>query len=641
MDEKKISGLAVAMNKSIGIFHPVVFIAAFMVLLTVVFSPGSPAEAARKPRRDIPPGLTMDAPVYPLLAGVQVSQMGAHVLRISFRGFEIPTPRAASAPGEAKLVLQWDGARFPQTTDKNDWWTEYDWDLINIHGKTQNRWWKEYDKTPLLNRIDAVPVDEDSIRLIFTTTQPVVIDRVDGVAGADELIVVLKVYEPDKAPEPAAMPRQYEKGDPMLITTPVTFALQDAGVKDVFRMLADMQKPPLNLLLDPSVPDMPVSFSFAGVPFNEVFGYFLRIAELSYAVKGGTLIVGKPESLGKTLGTEVTKVYRISYAVDQEGQVRGDFTATLTGLVSLSKTPVLDARSRELYVTATEEQHKEVAAILEKIDHPGRQVVMEVRIFEVIDNASEELETLINAVYDNWLVTFNGSSGLRGGYAYQNTNGGIFDLDDFQLPFPGGNPPYWTDPIIGDSQRALTAGLNALETQGKGKNLANPHVMTMDGEEAIIELVQNVKYVTGVDSNGNVQFGEVKVGPQLRFLPIIGRDGVVTIDIEIETGELLGWRSAGMGAQAPETSSRRVQTNVRVRNGEPFVVGGLYQDNRTKARNRVPVLGYIPLLGELFTYRSDSHRRTEVAMIVVPYILDIPNNIKMEMSEMGKMSNLN
>ena len=68
-----------------------------------------------------------------------------------------------------------------------------------------------------------------------------------------------------------------------------------------------------------------------------------------------------------------------------------------------------------------------------------------------------------------------------------------------------------------------------------------------------------------------------------------------------------------------------VETIVRVRNAEPFAVGGLYQETRTKDRRRIPVLGYIPILGDLFTQRVDNHSKSEVAMIVIPYILDIPD----------------
>ncbi|MDR3280833.1 MAG: hypothetical protein LBT23_10000 [Synergistaceae bacterium] len=620
MDEKKLSGLVVAMTGMLRRFYPVLY-AVFVIMILCSVVSGTPADAAK---RDIPPGLTMKTQIVPVLAGMQVTQLGGTGVVIRVRGFEMPVPRVASAPGESKLVLHWDGARFPQSTDKLDWWSDYDWDIFSLPGSSSDTWWKQYD-LPLVSRINVEAVDADSMRMTITSGQPLVIDKIEGIGGADEIAIRLKVYAPEKPAPLPARPVPYEKGDPMGINAPVTLQLREADIKSVFSMLADMQK--LNLLLDKSVPDgMNITFSFNGVPYNEAFSYLLRNAGLSYKVVKGMLVVGKPESLGETLGTEVVRSYQLSYAVDSGGQVTGDITAVLTGLISLSKPPTLDARNRQLYVTATEEQHKEVAAILEKLDHPGRQVMIEARIFEVSDNATQDLESLVTAVYNHWLASFT-SSGLNAGYNYVNRT--VLDVDgDWALPVGGsiGGSPVWENIPFMDEGLLLSAGLRALETNGKGKNLASPSVITLDGHEANVSLTQNVQYASGVDANGNVTFSQVQSGPRLNFLPVVGRDGVVTIRIEIETGEILNWRAAGMGAQAPETSSRRVQTTVRVRNGEPFVVGGLFQDNKTTSRNRIPVFGSIPLLGDLFTIRNDIHRKTEVAMIVIPYILDVPND---------------
>ncbi|MDR1508339.1 MAG: hypothetical protein LBS53_01720 [Synergistaceae bacterium] len=584
----------------------------------------SPIRVEAAARRDIPPGLSMKAPenIKPVLAAMNVSQGGDSTLILRLRGFDIPLPRAASAPGESKLVLHFDGARFPDSTDSRDWWNGYDWEIFKIDSSVTNSWWKQYD-LPLLSRVNAEPVDEDSLRLTLVTTKPLAIERIDGIAGADEIRVILNVYEPEKAPPPEPKPVVYAKGDPMGIKAPVTIELVDASVKAVFRMLADMQN--LNLILDPSVVDQTVTFSFKGVPYNEAFAYLLRMCELSYSVSGGMLVVSKPESLGRTMGTEFVRAYNLSYAVGESGGIDDNLTAALTGLISLSKPPVIDSRTRQIYVTATEEQHKEIAAILRKLDHPGRQIMLEARIFEVSDNGTQELEALVTAIYNHWVSSFT-SSGLNAGYNYVNST--IEDAnDDWSLPVGGsvgGSPVLEQFPFEG--AKLLSTGLRALETKGKGKNLANPSLITIDGKTATVSMTQNVKYASGVDSNGNVTFSDVQSGPRLSFLPVIGRNGVVTINVQIETGEILGWRQAGMGAQAPETSSRRVETIVRVRNGEPFVVGGLYQDNKISSRNRIPVLGYIPLLGDLFTTRSDTHRKTEVAMIVIPYILDVPES---------------
>jgi type IV pilus assembly protein PilQ len=410
----------------------------------------------------------------------------------------------------------------------------------------------------------------------------------------------------------------------MAITSPVTLQLRDIDVKSVFRMMADTQR--LNLLLDPSVPDITIpSIIFNGVPFNEAFAYLLRMSDLSYSLSGNTLVVGTAPSLGKTLGKEVRRAYNLSYAVDDGGNLTSDLTAALTGLVPLSQPPVIDARNRTLYVTATEEQHEEVAALLTKLDQPGQQIMLQARIVQVNDGARQDLEQVISAVYDQWLVNFSGG-GTRVGF---NRGNGVFPGADLGIPIggtAGENSVNLTNVVLDAGQKVLMAGLTALEDSNKGKVLANPSVITLDGKEARISLTRNMKYASGIDSNGNTTFSDVEIGPQLSFTPVIGRNGWVTIKIRIETGEVVAMRQSGYGSETPETTSREVETMVRVRNGEPFAVGGLFEDRKTSSRARIPVLGNIPLLGDLFTTRHESHDKSEVAMIVIPYILNVPDD---------------
>jgi len=622
VEEKKLRGFVVTMTKSIRTY-PVVYIFTLIFLLGCAVFPCLGRMAEASVRRDIEPWLTVGHPeeVKPVLAAIQVSQFGGTMLRVRIRGFEMPHPHAVSAPGDARLVLRWDGARFPQSTDKRDWWDDYDWDVLSVGGAGVNTWWKQYD-LPLLNRVIVEPADADGMVMTLITTRPMEIDRIQGVPGADDVLLLLKAYEPERPPVPVEPPRTYGPGDPMGMNAPVTLQLRDAELKSVFRMLADMQK--LNLFLDPSVPDMSITFSFNGVPYSEAFRYLLRAAGLDYRVQNGMLIVARPESLVRVLGNEVTRSYRLSYAVDDNGQVRSDLTAALTGLISLPQPPVLDATNRELYVTTSPEQHREVAALLERLDMPGRQVMLEARIFEVSDAGKQDLETLVTGVYNHWVASFTGGGGLSAGYNYTNM---AWESDaSWNLPMGGsigGSPSISSFPMEGT--KLLSAGLNALETKGVGKNLANPSVITLDGQVADIDLSSSVSYVSGVDSNGNPNISTISVGPRLNFLPVVGRDGVVTIRITIEAGEIIRFRSGGMGAEVPETSNRRVETTVRVRNGEPFVVGGLFQENKSQSRNRIPVLGYIPLLGDLFTLRSEVHNKSEVAIVVIPYILNIPD----------------
>jgi len=100
---------------------------------------------------------------------------------------------------------------------------------------------------------------------------------------------------------------------------------------------------------------------------------------------------------------------------------------------------------------------------------------------------------------------------------------------------------------------------------------------------------------------------------------------MVTVQLKIQTGEIIGTYRGQAGEQFPQTTEREVTTNIRVRDGEPFVVGGLFKDQEKVEKHRIPLLSDIPLLGELFKFKSESRDKTEVAMIVIPYILEIPD----------------
>jgi type IV pilus assembly protein PilQ len=167
----------------------------------------------------------------------------------------------------------------------------------------------------------------------------------------------------------------------------------------------------------------------------------------------------------------------------------------------------------------------------------------------------------------------------------------------------------------------LNVGLQAMESDGKVKNLASPSLITIDGKTATVNMQDTLSLPRGLDANGNTQYADFSGGPRLDFTPVLGRNGMVTITVDINSSSIPNI----VGTQV-SIAQRNINTQVRVRNGEPFVVGGLYSERRNKVRQRIPVLGYIPLLGDLFSRNVNDQSRTEVAMIVVPYILDVPDS---------------
>jgi type IV pilus assembly protein PilQ len=557
-----------------------------------------------------------------IIEGLRITQLGTYEVVLELRGTKMSYPVQIDDPSAA-AVLDWSGIRFPRDTDKKDWWDEYGWSVLRIDLKKSDEWWQKYD-LPLVQRIQVLSNDKNGLRMIVTGEKPLKIKKIYGMPGSDTLKIQLKAETPDIVPPQPKPPRPKVQGDPMGMYSPVTLELRDVSVREVFRMLADLRG--LNLVLDASVPDTNMTFSFKKAKFSEVFAYILRMNNLTYSLMGNTLVVGTAESIGKTLGKNVTKGYKLAYGDT------GKMPAIIMGLVPLPNPPVVDERLRTLYITATPEQHREIEALMNRIDHPGKQVMLEARLIEISDGAEQDIETMINAVYKGWLFSYSGANGLGTEYTYGNNKGGLTPnvipsgtSTQGQFPIPGYNIGDIYNPVnlVDSTMKMLDAGLRAMETKNKGKVLANPSVVALDGQKSTIKLTHNYLYQSGVDDNGNPEFSEQETGPTLEITPSVGRDGFVTLKLKIANGEIVQFRKSGT-SEAPETTNREVDTQIRVRDGELFVIGGLYQENKSKNVSRVPILGYIPLIGELFTSRSDSHTKSQMAFIVVPHILDVP-----------------
>lgn len=255
--------------------------------------------------------------------------------------------------------------------------------------------------------------------------------------------------------------------------------------------------------------------------------------------------------------------------------------------------------------------------------------MLQSRLIEVRDTGRDELESLVDAVYSHWWFSYGAGGGAVGHAHASDTD--RYAPDNDRLISPQGVD---LEEVAEGGLRILDAGLRVLVEKNAADILASPSVVTVDGQKASIRLTTNYKYISERDEAGNPVYSEEEVGPTLEFTPTVGRDGTVTINVIIRTGEIIEWRAGGQGEQVPVTSTREVETMVRVRNGELFVIGGLFNDRNTITTTRVPVLSDIPLLGELFKTKNKEKEHSEVVAVVVPYILDVPTSA-VEMSTLS------
>jgi len=556
----------------------------FVFILLVLFMSAATADLASAANET-----GKDYADFSRVSGVFLLQTGGSEVVLDIKGEFLPAPEIVKE-GTTQVILDWEKSYIPSL----NWSKAYTYPLVNSVSMQQ---------------------EGENLRMIISVNEEMAVTGIKGKAPSNQYRLTLKTTRAIAEKQLQEAPKikkvaPVRSRDPFTSNETVNMDLRDVELRDVFRMFGDIVG--MNIIADPSVPSAYVTMTLKGVPLSEAFGYIMKMYDVNYAIMGETIIIGKADSLGKTLGREKTHSYHVAYA--EAKAVAG----LLQGLAGVNDV-VVDERLKTVYVTAREELFTKVEAVLEKVDHPGRQIMLRARIIEVNDTARDELESLLTAVYDRWWLNYS-ESGTGVGYTYNNTEG-VFDPDNDRSTSPINVD---LENVADGTLRMLDAGIRSLVSDNKGKVLADPSVITIDDGTASIKLVENYKYISERDDAGNPTYDEEEVGPQLEFTPKIGRNGVITVELSVQTGEVIGTYRGAQGEEFPQTSTREVDTTVRVRDGEPFVVGGLFKENQTEESSKFPVLGDIPLIGELFKNRNKSTTKNEVVMIVIPYILDVP-----------------
>lgn len=238
-----------------------------------------------------------------------------------------------------------------------------------------------------------------------------------------------------------------------------------------------------------------------------------------------------------------------------------------------------------------------VKQYLDQLDVAPKQVMIDVKVTDVSLTDEQQL-----GVMWNWSTL-----GIQ-----EIAPGGATTVPDLQLG------------RFGHAPVTFNATLEAMLKTQKARLLANPRIAVLDGRTASIHVGDTVRYLAQRTSGINgttVSIGEENVGVVVNVAPRIGGDDVIVLDVKPKVNVITGFTPTGDGGQVPNTSERSVETVVRLRDGETLAIGGLIRDEDTVAMQRVPGLGDLPLLGELFKYRSRQRRNSEVLIFITPTIV--------------------
>ncbi|KAG0193363.1 hypothetical protein DFQ28_005593 [Apophysomyces sp. BC1034] len=272
-----------------------------------------------------------------------------------------------------------------------------------------------------------------------------------------------------------------------------------------------------------------------------------------------------------------------------------------------------DPRTNQLFVTDVANRLGDIASLIEAIDRPTRQVMIEARIVEADDGFSRALGARFA------LLSRDGGSAAPGeDVAPQNRVGaGLHGpmVDLLAAPLAGFPPAGVGVGLLSASvSRLLDIELNALETQGRGRIVSSPRVITADRFKAVVEQGAEVPYQARTQRSSAVQFRRATL--KLEVEPRITPRGHVMLDLDIAKDSVGMETSSG-----PAINTKRVQTRVEVENGGTVAIGGIYSQDDRQDEARVPVLGGIPLIGALFRHRTRSDRHSELIILITPTVV--------------------
>ena len=268
-----------------------------------------------------------------------------------------------------------------------------------------------------------------------------------------------------------------------------------------------------------------------------------------------------------------------------------------------------------IVVTTTPDNIKTLQELVKQLDVVQRQVLIEVIVAEVTLDQNQKLGSSLSGVFKN---IFNRTNNAQARLNLTPGNSGnIFDANALGGQFN----------VTGIDYTAL---LQAISTDNKVKVLSTPSIFTSNNQEAVIEIVTSIPYISGQNAGafgGNTVSNTVeflKVGFNLNVLPVITRQGLVTIDVAQEASDLLRFETLGTGNAAirvPSTNVRFANTLVTVQDGETVAIGGLIRDSQGTNITKVPILSEIPLLGQFFRAREKTRSRTELVIFMTPRIV--------------------
>jgi type IV pilus assembly protein PilQ len=258
---------------------------------------------------------------------------------------------------------------------------------------------------------------------------------------------------------------------------------------------------------------------------------------------------------------------------------------------------------------------------VQKTDIASRQVLIEARIVEANDTFSRDLGAKLGFGVKNNNLLASGQQGIPGSPGTPGTAGTLTPVGGNSVNLPISNSSGIQPGSVAltlfntAASHFISLELQALESDGKGKILSSPRVITADQLKATIEQGTELPYQTAT-SSGATALSFRKANLKLEVIPQITPDGNVILDVDVNKDSVGQNTTSGLAID-----TKHVKTQVLIENGGTVVIGGIYIQEDRDTIDKVPVLGDIPVLGNLFKSTGRRNNKTELLIFLTPKVL--------------------
>ena len=445
-----------------------------------------------------------------------------------------------------------------------------------------------------------------------------------------------------------------QKVDPLKLTQGPGFTgqklslnFQNIEVRSLLQVIADFTN--FNIVTSDSVSGS-VTLRLQDVPWDQALEIILQAKGLGVRKNGNVLWIAPKEEIAskekleresnaalegleplrtQSFQMNYTKAAEIASQLTNSG---GGQSGSNSRLLSPRGSTISEVRTNQLFVTDIPSKLEQVQQLIAKLDIPTRQVLIEARIVEASDTFGRSLGIKLGG---NDLRAQKGGDGgyqLAGdnrvafGSSYSNViassgAGGTVDLNSNFVNLPalgqgGYSPATFAVSIFSSAaNRFLNLELSALEADGKGKVVSSPRVVTADQIKALIEQGTELPYQVA-SSSGATSIAFRKANLKLEVTPQITPEGNIILALDVNKDTVGQATAAGFAI-----NTKHIQTQVLVENGGTVVIGGIFELNETDSETKVPLLGDIPGVGNLFKSRSRISNKQEMLVFITPKVV--------------------